>query len=888
MMETFNPQLGENSRFRNDFSFDVKNLNNGISLVENGYNLMTMDVENCRIIDLMRLEMPLNIYSVSILHEEDGSSIVLVNTGFDYNKLIKIIIDDQGIFKEMETIPGDFVPGKLIAVEKTKKFWFFQNRINVIDPYTNEIANLDYPSKWKDSVNSRSFSVPFIIPGGEYIFLRIHIKNEDNGYIYFYIQIDVENYTITEISFEESIRHIFFPWNNHDSMSIYKRYKSGLNDYKLYSFNHLTLTSEELFDIGESFWDMFINYDGTKAIIEFSDNGNYLTHLITVDLESRTFKKNVLSIPADLNIDNRVYDPYHNNLYTYAYERLPFLGIYARFGVVGKFNLQSFELDLFNNLPDKDEYFIYVLENSSKIFLHAYETEDSLFYIYDIDKMDFQTTIDITSGNLNYQDQSLLNRDYLYLVDGEGKYLKSINLDYYQIKYSPLKRGVSDGDLTVYHSVYYNFCLFPDNEGLSADLLLDSAIYFDFNSEETMSYGLSPFERINFLNKDVFNNRLVGSNSKNNILYFFESDITYSSWNSDGNYTFFEVKVDEDSGSTWVLASSNNDSKLYFLKFDDVNNEPVVYSVEKLSTTNMEFMLNPSGDTIFTLSLDGSYRYKFSEWSPADDEIIFSTEIFTFTGEPSILPVAWKYIESKSKVFLYDGYGSWLYDTVNHKMQHGYPVADPSAFSGTGVFADYDKNNNRVLVVDLNTKSDQSIIEFDPDNGVSTNKIELPDAYYEEVMFNLVEDKIHLIKKIEAYQNKYINPEILTVHLNGWKNAPTLKPRTNNVEYHPGVNLKLNLTVDNPGQVVNATAYVWFWIPDNIFICFDSTNAYLTPKGIPMILSEGESNSFDLISFNMPDGLPEGYWTVDAMFINNETGQRGIVSNFNFYYRIPQ
>jgi len=35
----------------------------------------------------------------------------------------------------------------------------------------------------------------------------------------------------------------------------------------------------------------------------------------------------------------------------------------------------------------------------------------------------------------------------------------------------------------------------------------------------------------------------------------------------------------------------------------------------------------------------------------------------------------------------------------------------------------------------------------------------------------------------------------------------------------------------------------------------------------------------------MPEDLPQGLWTVNSLFINNETSERGPVNNYNFYYR---
>ena len=72
-------------------------------------------------------------------------------------------------------------------------------------------------------------------------------------------------------------------------------------------------------------------------------------------------------------------------------------------------------------------------------------------------------------------------------------------------------------------------------------------------------------------------------------------------------------------------------------------------------------------------------------------------------------------------------------------------------------------------------------------------------------------------------------------------------------------------------------------LPNNI--CYDGVGFTNEFVGVPVLLPGNMNVEFELLNFIMPAGLPQGLWTVNSLFINNETSERGSVSNYNFYYR---
>jgi hypothetical protein len=896
--ETFNPNLATISWFEVDSS-QIEYIGNDIALLTKRYNMMTMDIRTGRIIDILKMDVPFDIGSINIFRSDNNTFICF--TTIWLRKIAKVGVDNTGIFGTIEFLPDDYYTSedKLLFIDNiNNKIWNFRDKIRCIDIVTKKSTEIDYPEDFLELSPESIWSAPKVAPGGRYFVVRVTLKP---SYYQYYLQIDTANKTATKLPFEKDFVYYFFPWKNHDSLSLYTRNKKDNTDFNLYIFNHETLNSEVIVDLGERCYSLSLNSNNNIAYIPTDFNSTNISGIGVINLESRTFEKHLLigEHPNILINQDLMYDSFSDKMFAIA----SITEFDATLKFLVEINLETFEYTRLPNFPMGRIGNGKLLDNTSQIiFYPASPQGEPNYFIYDFEKSECKITIDLSNSYESYQDQSLIYPDRIGMLDRYGKVSKLVDLDSFQVSAYQMRRFTQWDIKLVYISDYNKLSLFPDASGFVSTFDLEGTINFNFNSGETISYDIPQSWQIDFIMKDKIHNRVVGTlTGANNDLIFFNYDITYKRWVSGLEYKFLDTRIDESTGDTWVAASKQGDINLYFLKFKNILEIPDILVTNKLPREKFKFLWNPLeiDGSFFVMGYDGASALTFSEWSPSKDEILFRTNIYTYTGTPSNLYPVWVFLPDKNQIFIYNGYNCMLYDIVSHSMLYGSSVQDPEKDKGKGLHVDYNPSNDTVVVADIHNPLNNIINEIYT-SGLYKQTIKLPKKeyyfnnilynanYYDDVFFNLEENKIYLIQKSVNPDYRLIDPQILTVHLDGWENAPTIKPRTNNVEYHPGNNLKLKLTVNNPGPNVNVTAYIWFWLADGTFVCFDATGISIVPKGINLTLPAGTDVSFDFIEFTLPDGLPQGYWTADALFFNNDTGQRGPISNYNFYYRVPE
>ena len=72
--------------------------------------------------------------------------------------------------------------------------------------------------------------------------------------------------------------------------------------------------------------------------------------------------------------------------------------------------------------------------------------------------------------------------------------------------------------------------------------------------------------------------------------------------------------------------------------------------------------------------------------------------------------------------------------------------------------------------------------------------------------------------------------------------------------------------------------------PDGTMLFFSPTGLTLNIAGIPLTLPANLDITGDLLSFTMPEGVPEGFYNFNAVFINDK-GDRGPIGTWNFYVK---
>ncbi|MBU1627901.1 hypothetical protein KKB18_11075, partial [bacterium] len=112
-----------------------------------------------------------------------------------------------------------------------------------------------------------------------------------------------------------------------------------------------------------------------------------------------------------------------------------------------------------------------------------------------------------------------------------------------------------------------------------------------------------------------------------------------------------------------------------------------------------------------------------------------------------------------------------------------------------------------------------------------------------------------------------------------------IQPSTNYIQFGSGDNAKFTINIKNPYEFEQkATAYIWMYTPDGTMLFLNVMGLTFNIEGIPLTLPVNCDVTGDILSFTMPAGVPEGFFNLNAVFIN-EKGDRGPIGTWNFYVK---
>ena len=118
-----------------------------------------------------------------------------------------------------------------------------------------------------------------------------------------------------------------------------------------------------------------------------------------------------------------------------------------------------------------------------------------------------------------------------------------------------------------------------------------------------------------------------------------------------------------------------------------------------------------------------------------------------------------------------------------------------------------------------------------------------------------------------------------------WEEPCKVFPSTNFVQFGDGDDAKFRVNIKNEYDYNQyAALYIWLVTPQDLMFFFDGFG--LTPEifGIPLDIPANTDISADILTFTMPEGVPEGYYNINAVFID-EDFNRGPVGTWNFYVK---
>ena len=118
-----------------------------------------------------------------------------------------------------------------------------------------------------------------------------------------------------------------------------------------------------------------------------------------------------------------------------------------------------------------------------------------------------------------------------------------------------------------------------------------------------------------------------------------------------------------------------------------------------------------------------------------------------------------------------------------------------------------------------------------------------------------------------------------------WEEPCEIYPSTNYVQFGESDDSRFSVNIKNEYDYKQkATAYIWMFAPRGEMLFFDGFGLTFEIKGIPLILPANLDVTADILAFTMPSGVPEGFYNLNAVFIN-ENGNRGPIGTWNFYVR---
>jgi hypothetical protein len=249
---------------------------------------------------------------------------------------------------------------------------------------------------------------------------------------------------------------------------------------------------------------------------------------------------------------------------------------------------------------------------------------------------------------------------------------------------------------------------------------------------------------------------------------------------------------------------------------------------------------------------------------------------------PSIVP-----IPQREKLFLWDGYSGWCFDTSTQFMEYKYgrmirnPLAQEEGDTlSSGV---WDDKRGLAIIVDMSfINSDihrnfKRVLELDIDMGSVVKSIPIPKEVYFHYI-NQDKDKIFFLVPLKS--------QVLTLHLTpAWNDPATIQPRTNYIQYGIGDKARFSLKIVNPYDYEQKVlAYIWLVTPKGDLLYVSYNGIFNEPVGVPITLPANLDMTWDLFNFEVPQIFPEGFYNFNAMLVN-ENGDNGPMGTWNFYVK---
>jgi hypothetical protein len=358
--------------------------------------------------------------------------------------------------------------------------------------------------------------------------------------------------------------------------------------------------------------------------------------------------------------------------------------------------------------------------------------------------------------------------------------------------------------------------------------------------------------------------------------------------------TFKFSLYDQDNNFIWI-AGINSSNELVFFKVSPEKYNIVNYY--KSNDTALNSIVNSAIDPLeryFYLIDRTNYNDSYHKKELLIYDIttakllkrqLLQDNAFEYVNDvivPAIIP-----IPQRDKLYLWDGYRGWCFDTSSMFMNLIYgkmvdnPQVDVDAFTKvTGV---WDEKRELAIIVDQSYISNdihrntKRVLEVNIDMGTIVKSITIPnDILYQYI--NQDKDRIFFLIPLKS--------QLLTLHLTPpWNDPAIIEPRTNYIQYGIGDKARFTLKMRNPYDYKQkVVAYIWMVTPKGDILYMTYNGIYSYPVGVPVTVPANLEFSWDIFTFSVPQIMPEGFYNFNAIFVNGN-GDKGPMGTWNFYVK---
>jgi len=438
-------------------------------------------------------------------------------------------------------------------------------------------------------------------------------------------------------------------------------------------------------------------------------------------------------------------------------------------------------------------------------------------------------------------------------------------------------------------SMVANLCEFIGGE--RAFVIEDSG-YKEYLLKDGSNQNINlPYDDIANLYPDPNRNQIIGIGDS--AVQFIKPRGQVSVWTpSESNITLKAHNYDPDNEAVWMIYQKTKTKEWLFFKVSAQTYTHIstfTLPADSFSDT-LNLVVDPYGNYLYFINQN--IDLKIRELVIVDIELKQVAKRITLQDEVELLPTLIRVfpgiipIPSKERLFLWDHYAPWLINTENLEILFGSIKTNPiSALKSSQqpIMGVWNEEDDTVLVVDLNEYNTMdpddvpAILKLDANTGEIKEKIDLSNlSSIRKFFFPGNTNKVCLLTSSNIYTYD-LDP--------AWEEPARIEPSTNYIQFGEGDECRFSVNIKNEYDYEQkATAYIWLIAPDGTMLFFDGLGFTPEISGIPLTLPSNLDVTADFLTFTMPRGAPEGFYNLNAVFIN-DAGDRGPIGTWNFYVK---